>query len=109
MITAATSRPRSASSIAARSLNGTWLNSSGRSARNRVANRSSPVATASPVCPWYALAIETILRFLVACRAVFSAMSMASPPPLPNTTLVRPGGAVLISASASAVRASDGK
>ena len=34
---------------------------------------------------------------------------MASPPPLPNTTLARPGGAVLTRASARAVRASDGK
>ncbi len=48
-------------------------------------------------------------RLEVACRALFSAMSMASPPPLPYITLVRPGGAVLISASASAVRASEGK
>jgi hypothetical protein len=52
MITAATSRAFSAASIASVSLNGTWLNSSGRSARNKVANRSSPVATASPVWPW---------------------------------------------------------
>jgi hypothetical protein len=36
-------------------------------------------------------------------------MSIASPPPLPNTTLDRPAGAVDTSASASAVRASDGK
>ncbi len=53
--------------------------------------------------------IETILRRWVACLAVFSAMSMASPPPLPYTTLVRFGGAVLISASARAARALDGK
>src|ERR1700735_39320 len=36
-------------------------------------------------------------------------MSIASAPPLPYTTLVRPAGAVETSASARAVRASDGK
>jgi hypothetical protein len=83
MSTAATSPGRSAAAIASRSLNGTWVNSSGRSARNSRANRSSPAATASPVWPWYAFTTETIRRRPVACRAVLIAMSIASPPPEP--------------------------
>ena len=109
MITAATSPGASACSIASRSLNGTWLNSSGRSARNSRANRSSPHPTASPVCPWYALATETTRRRRVACLADLSAMSIASPPPLPYITLAMPSGAVATSACASAVRATEGK
>ena len=60
------------------------------------------------------MATETMRRFPVAWRALFSAMSMASPPPLPYITLVRvgpfgPGGALVTSASARAVRARLGK
>ena len=51
-ITAATSPPRSASSIAPASLNGTCANSSGRSDRKRSEKRGSVAATASPVDPW---------------------------------------------------------
>ena len=84
MMTAATSRPLSASSIASRSLKGTWTNSPRTSSERKVLEkRSSPVFTARPECPWYALMMETILRFPVALRADLIASSTASAPPAP--------------------------
>ena len=53
--------------------------------------------------------IETILRRWVACLALLSAMSMASPPPDPKATLVIDAGADSTSRCASAVRATEGK